>query len=63
MTKVLAKALKKPMFLPAIPEFIFKIMFGEMSSILLYGSRVSSEKLSKSGFKFEYSSIKDWFIN
>jgi uncharacterized protein (TIGR01777 family) len=42
---------------PNIPAFLLKIIFGEMASILLYGSRVSADKISKTGFEFYYPNI------
>jgi len=56
----LAKHFKKPFFLPNIPAFMVKILFGEIADSLLNGSRISSEKISGAGFKFKYSSIEDF---
>lgn len=42
---------------PNIPGFILKAMFGEMASILLYGSRVSSDKILKTDFNFKFPNI------
>lgn len=61
LMKALAKANKKAFFMPAIPTFVFKLIYGEMSMILLEGSRVSSEKIIKEGFKFNYIRISDLF--
>lgn len=44
----------KKSFLPNAPAFIIKLLFGEMSVMLLKGSRVSSQKLVEAGFKFDY---------
>lgn len=57
LTKKIGTVLNRGIYLPNIPEFVMKILFGEMSSILLYGSRVSSKKLEKTGFKFEFNTI------
>jgi len=62
LMKTLAKSQKKPFFMPALPAFLLKIIYGEMASILLYGTRVSSEKIRKDGFKFEINSIPDLFL-
>jgi uncharacterized protein (TIGR01777 family) len=51
--KVLGKVLHRPSFFP-IPSFIFKLMFGEMSTILLTGQREIPERLLKSGYKFHF---------
>ena len=57
LMRALAKAKKKPFFMPAVPAFLFKLIYGEMSSILLEGSRVSSEKILKEGFEFKTTEI------
>lgn len=57
-SKTLAKVLSKPMFLPPVPEFALKLAMGEMADIVLKGSRVSSKKLSDTGFMFEYSDLE-----
>ena len=54
LTKKIARVLKRPLWLPAIPAGIMKLLFGEMSAMLLRGSRVSSEKIRAAGFTFQY---------
>ena len=56
-TQQVAAALNKPVLLPNIPAFVIKIAFGEMSIILLQGSRVASDKIIDEGFKFEYDKL------
>lgn len=58
-TQILAKTLKKPLFLPNIPSFVMKLLFGELSELLLNGNFVSGEKLKASGFHYQYSTIED----
>ena len=58
LTCIIAKELNMPLWLPNIPSWVLKIIFGEMSSILLNGSRVSSKKLIQSGFEFKYLTIR-----
>ncbi len=55
----LAKSLSKPFFIPAIPAFVLKLVYGEMASILLTGSRVSNKKIIDNGFNFQYPSIQE----
>ncbi len=57
-TRTLANVLKKPFWFPAIPAFMLKIIFGEMSEMLLRGSRVSSEKIIIAGYKFKFSNLQ-----
>lgn len=56
-SKQLAKNLSKPFFLPNIPVFILKLVFGEMANVLLEGSRVSSQKLINNGFQFQFRTL------
>ena len=57
----LAKALHKPFFVPNVPSFALKLVFGEMANVLLLGSRVSNKKLSDLGFQFKYPLLKNAF--
>lgn len=57
-SKQLASAFKRP-FLPiGAPSFLLKIAFGEMATILLNGSRISSSKIKEAGFSFKYLTLK-----
>lgn len=58
-TKAVAKSIKKPIFLPNIPGFVLKIALGELSVILLKGSRINSEKIIDKGFKFNFPYLKE----
>jgi uncharacterized protein (TIGR01777 family) len=61
-SKQLAKSLSKPFFLPNVPSFVLKIVFGEMANVLLEGSRVSNQKLINIGFIFKYPSLSEALI-
>jgi uncharacterized protein len=56
--KSLASMLRKPFWLPGIPAIVMKILFSEMSAILLKGSRVSSDKIRASGFSFQFPTLE-----
>ncbi|HRG00310.1 MAG TPA: TIGR01777 family oxidoreductase [Bacteroidia bacterium] len=58
-SKQLAKSLSKPFFLPNVPAFILKIIFGEMANVLLEGSRVNNQKLINSGFQYKFPSLNE----
>ncbi|HIP48555.1 MAG TPA: TIGR01777 family protein [Lutibacter sp.] len=62
-TQLLAKQLDKRIWLPNIPSPVLRILLGEMASIILYGSRVSSEKIIKMGFNFKYSLLSESLDN
>jgi len=57
-TKILARVLRKPILTVYIPSFIIKLIFGESSVILLYGSRVSPNKITKTGFVFKFTDLE-----
>ena len=57
-TKKLAKAAKKPFWPLNIPSFVIKLLFGEMSTVILEGSRISSETLLNQGFSFKFSNLE-----
>ena len=59
LTKAIAQLTNKPLLLPNIPKFILQVLFGEMSAILLEGSKISSEKIMNAGFRFEYEKLSD----
>lgn len=61
--KTVSTVLGKPFFLPAIPSFMFRILFGEMSTILLNGSRVSPEKIISSGYSFDYPGLRNALLS
>lgn len=57
-TKALANSLGRPLWLPNVPAFLIRIGMGEMSSIVLTGRRVSSDKIKKLGFRFQFKGLK-----
>ena len=56
-TRKIAGSLKRPYWLPNIPSFLIRLIFGEMSAMLLNGSRVSSKKLEATGYKFCFPTL------
>ncbi len=54
-SKTLLQLFGKTSFLPNVPAFMVRLFLGEMSVMLLKGSRVSNYKIKQTGFKFEYS--------
>jgi NAD dependent epimerase/dehydratase family enzyme len=43
-----------PAFIFPVPAFIIRLLFGEMSTVVLDGQRVSAQRLSDPGFQFHY---------
>ncbi len=63
LTKLIAKILKRPLLLPNVPGFIMKIIVGEMAVIVLNGSKISADKIKKTGFKFNYTSLEEALLS
>lgn len=62
-TRIIAETLNKSLWLPNVPSWVLKTVFGKMATILLNGSRVSSTKLIQSGFQFKFLSIRSAIHN
>jgi uncharacterized protein (TIGR01777 family) len=56
-TKALAKQLYRPVWPIKVPAFVFKILMGEMSTIVLGSTRTSAQKIEKEGFVFKYPEL------
>ena len=57
---LLAQTMKRPCFLP-VPDFVLKILLGEMSEILLSSQRAIPQKAVELGFTFLYPELKSAF--
>lgn len=57
LTKAIAKTLGKPLFLPNIPQFVMKIVLGEMHQILFSSQHVSCRKLLDLKYQFKFASL------
>lgn len=57
LTKSIAEILHKPLFMPNIPEFLMKMLLGEMHQLLFMSQRVSSRKIVESGYRFKYPDL------
>ncbi len=55
IVKALGKILRRPIFMPNVPSFVLKFMFGEMSQVMLNGNPVSNQKLLNSGFELMFT--------
>jgi uncharacterized protein (TIGR01777 family) len=54
---VLAQVLKRPCFAP-VPEFMLKLLLGEMSQVLLGSQRVVPKKAMELGFSYHHAEIR-----
>lgn len=55
----LANVLNKPLWAPAVPEFVLKIILGEMSNAVIGSTYVSVDKIKDSGFNFQFPELKE----
>jgi uncharacterized protein len=55
----LSKVLKRPVFPVPVPAFMLKSILGEMSVVILQGSRISSEKIVSAGYNFIFKNLKE----
>ncbi|KQO33021.1 cell division protein [Flavobacterium sp. Leaf82] len=63
LSKTLANLFGYTIWLPKAPKFILKIVLGEMSVAVLEGQRVSSEKIQKTGFEFQFTDLERTLVS
>jgi uncharacterized protein len=60
MTKVAAEVLKRPLWLPNVPAFLLKILFGELAVVVLGGNYVKNKRVSEElSFSYQFPSLKE----
>jgi uncharacterized protein (TIGR01777 family) len=59
LTKAIAKKFKRPLFLPNIPQFIMKLILGEMSILLFSSKNLSAQKIQKNGYVFQIKTVSE----
>lgn len=57
LTKALGNSLHRPTLFP-VPKFVFKVLYGEGSVVLLDGASVKPKRLLENGFEFAYPTIE-----
>ena len=62
-SKTLLHSYGRPNLLPNVPGWAVKIIVGELSSMLLQGSRISNEKIKSEGFNFNCSSLEQCLVD
>lgn len=53
----LAKAMKRPFFMPPLPKFPVRLIAGEMSTLIFNSQKVSAAKVLAKGFQFKYTEL------
>ena len=57
-TKTLSEVLHRPFWPLSIPKFIFELLMGEKSDLVLMSTHTKSDKIIKAGYTFKYLSLK-----
>jgi len=63
LTGAIAKILHKPILLPPVPAFALRLALGEMADMVLTGSKISSAKIQRAGFEFQFKSLEPALSN
>lgn len=58
-TKQIAAVLSKRLWAPKVPAFLLRLLFGEMSIIILEGSRIDNQKIKDAGYVFKFDQLTD----
>lgn len=61
LTKAIAAAVDKKLWMPNVPVFALKLILGKMYEMVVFGAKASNEKIKKAGFVFEKRKIEDIF--
>lgn len=59
LTAEIAKVLKRPLWLPPVPGFVVKLIAGGVADVVLKGGKISSEKIEKAGFRFQFPTLQE----
>ena len=54
LTQLIAKIIRKPLWLPNIPQWFMKLILGEMSSLLFTNKNIKPQRALELGFQFNY---------
>lgn len=61
--KTLAKEMNRPFFMPPLPAFLLRLVMGQAADMVLYGSRISSQKIVDAGYRFAYPTEQEAIRN
>lgn len=59
LTEEIAGILKRPLWLPSVPGFMVKAIAGGVAEVVLSGGKISSEKVEKAGFTFQFPTLQE----
>ncbi|MCU0324396.1 MAG: TIGR01777 family oxidoreductase [Spirosomaceae bacterium] len=58
ITKIAAKVLKRPFWMPNVPSFVLKLIFGEMAVVVLGGNYVLNKRLAQTDFEYIFTEVE-----
>lgn len=58
LTKLIAKRLKRPLFLPNVPQFVMKLILGEMHILLFSNKNILPKRATSLGFHFQFDTAE-----
>jgi uncharacterized protein (TIGR01777 family) len=56
-SQTIGKVMRRPAFFP-VPAFVIRLLFGEMSTVVLDGQSVSAKRLMDLGFQFSFPEVE-----
>jgi len=56
-TKEIGLVLKRPVILPPVPEFVLRMLLGEMADLVCFSSKVLPKKMEASSFPFQFPGL------
>ena len=63
ITQKMAAKLHRSILLPAVPQFVLRVLFGEVAGTLTANQAVSNRKIEGLGFKYSYANIDEALNN
>ena len=58
LAKVLGEVLGRPLMMPAVPDFMVRLIRGEFGTVLLKGQKVLPKRLLETGFRFHFADLR-----
>ncbi|MEM9821620.1 MAG: TIGR01777 family oxidoreductase [Bacteroidota bacterium] len=59
LVEAMGRALEKKSLIVPAPAFALRLAMGEMADMILFGSRVSAEKVQRAGFQFQFPEVEN----
>jgi uncharacterized protein len=59
LTETLAKVLRRPLIVPAVPGFLLRAALGEFANTLLEGQRVVPKRLLDAAYRFRFATLAE----